>query len=85
MFAFKNIIVGVWPFPSLARPMAPRWIIRNLPYTMDTLGTPPHLKPHFEGSAKLTFNHEKEITHMESAENEKVELVLRIILQVPRG
>lgn len=49
------------------------------------LGAPPHLKPCFEGSAKLTFNHEKEITHMETAENEKVEIVLRIIPASAKG
>lgn len=51
----------------------------------DALGAPPHLKLRFEGSAKLTFNHEKEITHMETAENEKVEIVLRIIPASAKG
>lgn len=46
---------------------------------------PAHLKPRFEASAKLTFNHEREITHMESAENEKVELVLRVIPASAKG
>lgn len=53
--------------------------------TKDPLHIQPHLKKCFEGIAKLTFNHEKEITHMESAENEKVELVLRIIPASAKG
>lgn len=53
--------------------------------TKDPLHVQPHLKKCFEGIAKLTFNHEKEITHMESAENEKVELVLRIIPASAKG
>lgn len=58
---------------------------RILSETKDPLHIQPHLKKCFEGIAKLTFNHEKEITHMESAENEKVELVLWIIPASAKG
>ncbi|KAK7824939.1 hypothetical protein U0070_014145, partial [Myodes glareolus] len=53
--------------------------------TKDALGASPHLKARFEGSAKLTFNHEKEITHTEAAENEKVEFVPRLIPASAKG
>lgn len=53
--------------------------------TKDPLHIQPHLTKCFERIAKLTFNHKKEITHTESAENEKVELMLRIIPASAKG
>lgn len=53
--------------------------------TKDPLHIQPNLRKCFEGIDKLTFNHKREITHMESAENEKVELVLRIISASAKG
>lgn len=53
--------------------------------TKDPLHLQPHLRKFLEGIDKLTFNHKREITHMESAENEKVELVLWIISASAKG
>lgn len=53
--------------------------------TKDPLWSQPHLKESFEGIARFTFNNERKITHMESAENEKVECLLRVIPASAKG